>query len=179
MFHHNTLPIDEKGISISSGGLSAGEDIFVEVSHGPTLIDNNLFLSERAAKLPAQGIAFVHNLIAGSFTTIGIGTENGAKTKKSSRYTPYHVQHETEIAGFMTFLHGDMKFYNNIFIQQSMRPAMKQMMELLQGEYKNEWDDGNLYVGTYVFDDEYQTYDEWVKEFDGYRSEERRVGKEC
>ena len=33
VFHHNTLPIDETGISISSGGLSAGEAIFVEVSH--------------------------------------------------------------------------------------------------------------------------------------------------
>lgn len=47
-----------------------GEDIFVEVSHGPTLIDNNLLLSDHAARLSTQGVAMVHNLICGSFTKL-------------------------------------------------------------------------------------------------------------
>ncbi len=50
-----------------------GEDIFVEVSHGPTLIDHNLLLSDCAGRLCTQGLAFVHNLIMGSFTYV----ENG------------------------------------------------------------------------------------------------------
>lgn len=33
---------------------------------------------------------------------------------------------------------------------------------------KTGWDDGNLTVGTWQYDDGYQLFDEWVKEFDGY-----------
>ncbi len=166
LFHHNTFPIADECITPDTPGL--GEDIWVEVSHGPTLIDNNLLLSERSVRLAAQGIALVHNLIAGAFVAVGIGTDNGAKTLASPRYTPYHIPHRTEVAGFMTFLHGDIRFYNNIFVQQSMRPGMKRLMEYYQGEGKNGWDDGNLLAGTWMYDDGYQLFDEWVKEFDGY-----------
>jgi hypothetical protein len=117
LFHDNVPP---KGTVLSSA-FSIGEDIFVEVSHGPTLIDNNLLLSPCASRLCTQGVAFVHNLIAGSFTAVGEGTDNGGVNFPSLRYTPYHVPHRTEIAGFMTFLHGDMRFYNNVFIQAPMR----------------------------------------------------------
>lgn len=166
LFHHNTLPFAADDIDVNDPGL--GEDIFVEVSHGPTLIDNNILLSDRAAKVATQGVAFVHNIIAGAFVSVGKGTDNGAKTLNSPRYTPYHVPHRTEIAGFMTFLHGDMRFYNNIFIQQPIRPGMKRIMEFMQGEGLNEWDDNNLYTGTWMYDNGYQLFDEWVKEFDGY-----------
>ena len=98
--------------------ISVAEDIFVEVSHGPTLMDNNIFLSEVAGRFCTQGTAMVHNLIAGSFVYVGNGTDNGSKVFPSPRYTPYHVPHRTEIAGFMTILHGDARFYNNIFVQQ-------------------------------------------------------------
>ena len=40
--------------------------------------------------------------------------------KQSCRYTPYHVPHRTEVAGFMTIQHGDARFYNNIFVQQEV-----------------------------------------------------------
>lgn len=166
LFHDNTLPIAEEQITLDTPGM--GEDIFIEVSHGPTLVDNNILLSERSVRMSAQGIALIHNLIAGSFVSIGIGTDNGAKTLSSPRYTPYHVPHRTEIAGFMTFLHGDVRFINNIFLQQPMREAMKRNMDYQQGEGKNGWDDGNLIAGTWMYDHGYQTYEEWVKEFDGY-----------
>ena len=114
-----------------------GEDIFIEVSHGPTLVDNNLLLSDRSVKLATQGVAFVHNLIAGALTAVGKGTDNGALTLSSPRYTPYHVPHRTEVAGFMTFLHGDDRFYNNIFVQQPKRPGMvKIYSRALRGEGK-------------------------------------------
>ena len=166
LFHHNTAEITEEYLAAGAPGL--GEDIFVEVSHGPTLIDNNILLSSRSVKLATQGVALVHNLIAGAFTAVGMGTDNGAKTTSSPRYTPYHVPHRTEVAGFMTFLHGDMRFYNNIFVQQPMTTAMLQMMEKMKDVPKTGWDDGNFRVGTYMYDDGYQLYEEWVKEFDGY-----------
>lgn len=117
LFHDNVPPEGTK----MADGLSLGEDIFVEVSHGPTLIDNNLLLSNVACRLSTQGIALVHNLIAGSFMWVGSGTDNGGHKFPTPRYTPYHVPHRTEIAGFMTILHGDARFYNNIFVQQKIR----------------------------------------------------------
>jgi len=117
LFHDNTPPVGTEITNV----LSLGEDIFIEVSHGPTLVDNNLLLSDCAGRLSTQGLAFVHNLIAGSFTFVGKGTDNLGEKFPSPRYTPYHVPHRTEIAGFMTILHGDARFYNNIFVQKSER----------------------------------------------------------
>ncbi len=162
LFHDNTLPHDF--LMNEHGTLALGEDIFVEVSHGPTLIDHNLLLSTRSLKLPTQGYALVHNLIAGAITCVGRGTDNGSKSIHSPRYTPYHVPHRTEIAGFMTFLHGDARFCNNIFLQREVHPFLEQVM---QHSDHNEWDDGNVYVGTWPYNG-YPTWKEWVKEFDGY-----------
>ncbi len=117
LFHDNMPP---EGTEITMP-LALAEDIFVEVSHGPTLIDNNLLLSEAAGRLGHQGLAFVHNLIAGTFTYVGNGVDNGGKVFPTPRYTPYHVPHRTEVDGFMTILHGDARFYNNIFVQMPVR----------------------------------------------------------
>ncbi len=143
-----------------------GEDIFVEVSHGPTLIDNNLLLSTRAIKFAAQGGAFVHNLIGGSIVSVGIGTDNGVPDIPSPRYTPYHVPHETLVAGFMTFLHGDVRFYNNAFVSQPVHPLLREE-EASHAGIKNMWDDRCATVGTHVYDG-YETFEEWNHSFDGY-----------
>ena len=165
LFHHNTLPTLSEDPD-KEEFLGIGDDIFVEVSHGPTLIDNNILLSTRSLKLAAQGIAVVHNLIGGALTCVGRGTDNGAKTLSSSRYTPYHVAHRTEVMGFMTFLHGDMRFYNNIFVQQDVHPALVKMCEFAKEHY-NEWDDNNVEVGTFKYNG-YPTFEEWDKQFEGY-----------
>ncbi len=160
LFFDNCLPDD---YNLTEGNV-LGEDIFVEVSHGPTLIDRNVLLSDCALKLATQGVAVVHNLIAGSFTAVGRGVLNGTATKNAPRYTPYHVPHRTEIAGFMTILHGDMRFCNNIFIQKEIRPALKRMADALKD---NEWTDGNLITGTVPYED-YPTVEEYQKQFEGY-----------
>lgn len=170
LFHDNNLPHVPDGTE--SLGIEAlmryGQDIFIEVSHGPTLVDNNILLSDIAVKMPTQGVAMVHNLIAGSFSTVGKGTDNGAKTLASPRYTPYHVPHQTEVAGFMTILHGDDRFYNNIFVQMPVRPVMKQLSDFINsGEEEDGWEDANLFAGTFVFSD-YPTMEEWENEFSGY-----------
>ena len=110
LMHDNNPP---KGTFIPQE-LSLGEDIFIEVSHGPTLVDNNILLSDFSIRFATQGVAFVHNIISGPFTEVGKGTNNAMTDER--RYTPYHLPHRTEVAGFMTFLHGDNRFYNNIFI---------------------------------------------------------------
>ena len=82
------------------------EDLFLEVNHGPFVIDNNIMLSESSIKTQSQGGAYVQNLIAG---TVYMWAE-------PNRFTPYHLPHSTEVAGLSTIYSGDDRFYNNIFV---------------------------------------------------------------
>ena len=160
-FFHDNCPPRRPNKDIKA---EVAEDLFIEVSHGPTLVDNNIFLSPRALKLATQGVALVHNIVAGSFTAVGRGTDNGTPHRVSPRYTPYHMKHRTEVAGFMTILHGDCKFYNNIFIQQPICPEFATRM--LENAH-NEWDDSNFVAGTKPYD-QYPTFEEWKAGFEGY-----------
>jgi hypothetical protein len=81
------------------------EDIFFEVDHGPYLVDNNILGSPLNVWDMSQGGAYVHNLFAGSIRT----------QKETSRYTPYHLPHQTAVAGLSIILNGDDRFYNNLF----------------------------------------------------------------
>ena len=162
LFHDNTLPFDGNANTDNLDG--TGEDIFIEVSHGPTLVDNNILLSDYSMKLATQGVAVVHNLIAGSFTAVGRGTDNGSGEIPSPRYTPYHVPHRTEVDGFMTILHGDDRFYNNIFVQKPIRPGMQEIHEVVKD---SEWTDGNLITGTVPFSG-YPSEKEFKKMCEGY-----------
>lgn len=122
LFFDNAVPKGNKARSIHL----VGQDIFIEVSHGPTLIDHNVLLSDCSARISTQGIAFVHNLIGGSFTFVGKGTNNGGIKQPTARFTPYHVPHGTDVAGFMTILHGDARFFNNVFVQLNKREDLKE-----------------------------------------------------
>ena len=134
-------------------GSMMSQDLFVEVSHGPTLIDNNILLSDASLRIATQGVAMVHNLICGAFTSVGSGT--------TWRYTPYHIPHRTEVMGFMTILHGDDRFYNNIFVQKW--PSEDYTVHDDQDPQVTRPE--NRLVGTHDFD-EYPTYDEWISQFD-------------
>ena len=147
--HDNIRPAYTKQLQ---GGMPS-QDIFVEVSHGPTLIDNNILLSDVSLRISTQGVAMIHNLCAGSFTKVGEGT--------TWRYTPYHMPHRTEVMGFMTILHGDDRIYNNIFIQK----WASEDMVLIKDSDPSKKEIENRRVGTFCFD-EYPTYDEWIKQFD-------------
>lgn len=152
LFHDNMPPLESKILF----GVVLGEDLFIEVSHGPTLVDNNVLLSTFSTRLATQGVAYVHNLICGPFTSVGTGTNNGPQT--GPRYTPYHVPHRTEIAGFMTFLHGDDRFYNNIFVQREIPQKYKDFAE------KNRLHHMNFVTGTAIFDG-YPTHEEYYSQF--------------
>ena len=135
------------------------QDIFVEVGHGPTLIDNNVLLSKVSLRIATEGVAMVHNLICGSFSMVGSGVDSVIDGKNQPRYTPYHIPHRTEVLGFMTILHGDDRFYNNIFVQNWQIPE----------DYLEGWDENreanNFEVGTHVWD-EYPLYEDWIELFD-------------
>lgn len=157
LFHDNVPP---KGTEIADS-ISLGEDVFVEVSHGPTLIDHNLLLSPCSCRISAQGIALVHNLIGGSFTWVGSGVDNDTATLPSPRYTPYHVPHSTDVAGVMTILHGDIRCYNNIFVQQEIRADLESFAEKENAAGMKQY---NFACGTLPYND-YPTLEEYMSQF--------------
>ncbi|WP_288735687.1 right-handed parallel beta-helix repeat-containing protein [uncultured Parabacteroides sp.] len=81
------------------------EDLFLEVNHGPFLVDNNIFASRRSILEQSQGGAYVHNLIVGDIYRY---VEHG-------RYTPYFLPHSTEVAGLSIIPGGDDRYINNLF----------------------------------------------------------------
>ena len=82
------------------------QDLFVEVNHGPFMIDHNLFLSSRAVNDMSEGGAYVHNVFAGDLVV----------RSEQSRSTPYHRAHDTTVAGLKNIQGGDNRFLNNIFV---------------------------------------------------------------
>ena len=82
------------------------DDLFVEVDHGPFLVDNNLFLSSLSLSDMSEGGAYVYNLIAGRISS----------RPEPTRSTPYHLAHSTMVAGLSNIKGGDDRFYNNILV---------------------------------------------------------------
>jgi hypothetical protein len=92
------------------------DDLFVEVDHGPFLVDNNFFLSGVSLQDWSEGGAFVHNLMTGRIVS----------RPEPRRSTPYHKAHSTALAGLSITRGGDDRFYNNILIgagEAPKRPA--------------------------------------------------------
>lgn len=81
-------------------------DVFVEVNHGPFLVDNNLLLSNPSMLDNSQGGAYVHNLIAGQVNVL----------YGEQRETPYLKAHSTEVAGLAPNRSGDERYFNNVFV---------------------------------------------------------------
>lgn len=96
-------------------------DLFVEVTSGPYLVDNNILTADYALDNHAQGGAYVNNIIHGEMV----------HRLMLDRSTPYHVPHSTLVAGFAPVYGGDDRFYNNIFIG---KPAINNIgTELFNG----------------------------------------------
>ncbi len=81
-------------------------DLFVEVSHGPYMVDHNILGSEHSLDNVSQGGAYIANLFCGRMS----------QWKVLNRSTQYHLPHSTKIAGFSLIYGGDDRFYNNIFV---------------------------------------------------------------
>jgi len=81
-------------------------DLFVEVNHGPFLIDNNLFLSPINLFENSGGGAYVHNVFGGLIKY----------HPELTRETPYLKVHRTAIAGISIVVGDDNRFYNNLIV---------------------------------------------------------------
>ncbi len=150
LMHDNQRP---EGLSQAPGAMF-NCDVFIEVGHGPTLIDNNLLLSRYSVVMPSEGIACIHNLMLGSFGLINSGVDSIVNDQREPRYTPYHIRHRTEVAGFMTILHGDDRIYNNVMVQQ---------YPVTDPEKTPQHPDYGV-AGTAPFDI-FPSYEEWISHF--------------
>jgi hypothetical protein len=81
-------------------------DLFVEVSHGPYLVEHNVLASNVSFESFSQGGAFVHNLIGGTVRLVPV----------HDRATPYHRPHSTQVAGFAVIYSGDDRWLGNVFL---------------------------------------------------------------
>ena len=91
---------------------NSAEDMYVEVNHGPFVVDNNLFLSSRSLWDMSEGGAYAHNLLTGQIDN----------WYDMGRLTPHLQPHSTAIAGLTITQGGDNRFFNNIFVGQG-RPG--------------------------------------------------------
>lgn len=73
------------------------------MQHGPLLIVNNILLSRHSLTVNSEGLAFVHNLIAGRI-----------RLSSDPRETQFHPPHAASIEGLYTACGGDHRFYNNL-----------------------------------------------------------------
>lgn len=103
---------------------SNNRDLMIEVTHGPCLVDNNIFASDYSLDNYAQGTAYVHNLICGIMH----------KEDVLNRATPYHFPHTTKVAGVAVVYGGDDRFFQNIFLGGTKLPYS---VEHRSGQYFN------------------------------------------
>ncbi|MBQ9745791.1 MAG: hypothetical protein IJW21_03095, partial [Clostridia bacterium] len=82
-----------------------GSDLWLEVTHGPCLVDNNILGSGQSLLNAAQGTAYAHNVFLGGIYKYDV----------LQRSTPYHLPHSVKIKGFSLTYGADDRFYNNIF----------------------------------------------------------------
>lgn len=109
--HNCTLGVwldwQAQGVRVSSNLFDLNNrDIFVEVSHGPYLVDNNIFTSEYWFVNASQGGAVVHNLCRGFMDHYPV----------LERATPYHLPHSTQLLGTALVYGCDDRYYQNIFV---------------------------------------------------------------
>jgi alpha-N-arabinofuranosidase len=107
------------------------EDLFLEVNHGPCLVDNNILLSPSSLLVNSQGAAYAHNLMAGRIHVIN--------TEK--RLTPHLQAHGTAVVGLSENLSGDERFYNNMFISKLNTRDMREYDKVKLPV----WMEGNVY----------------------------------
>lgn len=88
-------------------------DVFLEVNHGPFLVDHNVFLSPVSLEVLSEGGAFANNLIGGTLWVDSV----------RDRATPYHMPHSTTIAGFAIIEGGDHRMAGNIFLGGELEQA--------------------------------------------------------
>jgi hypothetical protein len=115
------------------------EDIFLEVNHGPFIVDNNILLSPVSIRTQSEGGAYLHNLVTGAVQM----------WPDLNRFTPYFLPHSTDMAAMTTILSGDDRFYNNVLVglgdKTNSDNKLKHGLETYNNARLPVWMSGNIY----------------------------------
>jgi len=84
--------------------------VFLEMNHGPTLVDNNILIGEKV-RSNSEATVFAHNLF------VDCGYEYNPDTERRSAY---YTPHTTKTVGRKTGTAQDEKWFNNIFIRHGL-----------------------------------------------------------
>ncbi|MHC4324700.1 MAG: right-handed parallel beta-helix repeat-containing protein, partial [Planctomycetota bacterium] len=84
--------------------------LFLEMNHGPTLVDNNILIGEKV-RSNSEATVFAHNLF------VDCGYQYNPDTKRRSAY---YTPHTTKAVGTKTGTAQDEKWFNNIFIRKGL-----------------------------------------------------------
>ncbi|MHA7861843.1 right-handed parallel beta-helix repeat-containing protein [Tessaracoccus sp. Y36] len=143
-----------QGTRISGNVLhSNSRDFFVEVSHGPYIVDHNVFGSPVSLENFSQGGAYVGNLFLGSLRIEPV----------LDRATPYHRPHSTRVSGYAVIVGGDDRFIGNVFGGDPERENYRiELPEAAEAGY-----------GTAVYDGHPASFEEFL-ERTGVRSGDHR-----
>jgi hypothetical protein len=106
------LDWEAQGARISGNLISdtEGPCVYLEVNHGPILVDNNVFLGGGILQ-QSEGGVFVHNLFQDC--PIQFRTHD-------DRQTPYYKPHTMEVAGTKSVDARDDKWLNNVFLGKGL-----------------------------------------------------------
>jgi hypothetical protein len=121
-------------------------DLFVEVSHGPYLVEHNILGSPASVENFSQGGAFVNNLVCGTVRIEPV----------MDRATPYHRPHSTQVAGYAVIVGGDDRYIGNIFVGGDAASAYGPEAE----------GDGPAVFGTAGYDGHPASFEEYLARID-------------
>jgi hypothetical protein len=120
--------------------------VFLEMDHGPTLVDNNVLVGQ-AVRSNSEATVFAHNLF------VDCGYDYSPDTERRSEY---YRPHTTQVVGRKTGTAQDDKWFNNLFVRQGLdrvRTASGYASDhnvFLEGARKSSFGDGNSLVDPYV-----------------------------
>jgi hypothetical protein len=84
--------------------------VFLEMNHGPTLVDNNVLIGQ-AVRSNSEATVFAHNLF------VDCGYDYSPDVNRRSEF---YEPHTTKIVGHKTGTAQDDKWFNNIFVRQGL-----------------------------------------------------------
>ena len=156
--HHCTLGTwldwQAQGTRLSSNVYDKNlRDLMIEVSHGPCLVDNNIFTADYGLNNGSQGNAYIHNLWCGFID----------KYPVLDRTTPYHLPHSTEILGTAFVYGNDDRWIRNIFVGKTKKD-----------KFYTEQVENKLGYGTAIYDLCPENFSEYMKQINSIEGDHQR-----
>ena len=116
--------------------------IFLEMDHGPTLVDNNILIGQ-PVRSNSEATVFAHNLF------VDCGYDYSPDTQRRSEY---YKPHTTQMAGRKSGTAQDDRWFNNIFVRRGLDQVKtapgyaSDHNVFLEGAKKSSFGDGNSVV---------------------------------